>query len=215
MEQLEAFKKKLDWEKTTFLIDKYEKKSNLSPMQPFKNGPLKPGTPNQTKLKQGNIDSPIKHNVDKPEIKPEDIKKDTSSISNAPVDAKEVESSGFFDRLLDYVIGDSPSNSYALICEKCHANNGLIPLEEKDNAQYYCKKCDHHNVSKKNKEKMDNSLKDQGSNEVEGKREKSKHNENKNEEIVLEEDLDEEVNVEPSEKEKHVTIQRRVRAAKD
>jgi hypothetical protein len=36
------------------------------------------------------------------------------------------------DKVVDWLIGDSPSSSFALVCEKCKANNGLAPVDEMD-----------------------------------------------------------------------------------
>lgn len=35
-----------------------------------------------------------------------------------------------FDRLIDYLVGDGPSNRYALICRQCECHNGMALKEE-------------------------------------------------------------------------------------
>lgn len=35
-----------------------------------------------------------------------------------------------FDRLVDYLVGDGPSNRYALICRQCEFHNGMALKEE-------------------------------------------------------------------------------------
>lgn len=34
------------------------------------------------------------------------------------------------DRLIDYIVGDGPSNRYALICRNCDSHNGMALKEE-------------------------------------------------------------------------------------
>ena len=34
------------------------------------------------------------------------------------------------DRLIDYLVGDGPSNRYALICQSCESHNGMALKEE-------------------------------------------------------------------------------------
>lgn len=34
------------------------------------------------------------------------------------------------DRLVDYLVGDGPSNRYALICRQCESHNGMALKEE-------------------------------------------------------------------------------------
>jgi hypothetical protein len=48
---------------------------------------------------------------------------------------------GMMDKLLDFFVGDSPSKSFALICKKCKAHNGLAPIEEMDSIQFICGAC--------------------------------------------------------------------------
>ena len=47
------------------------------------------------------------------------------------------------DKLLDFFVGDSPSKSFALICKKCKAHNGLAPIEEMDSIRKSAW-CDHY-----------------------------------------------------------------------
>jgi hypothetical protein len=51
----------------------------------------------------------------------------------------------WIDKLVDLLIGESPVNSFALICEKCKANNGLAPQDEMDLIEFACSKCQHLN----------------------------------------------------------------------
>eukprot|EP00126_Sphaerothecum_destruens_P011933 Sdes_comp20970_c0_seq11m19038 len=34
------------------------------------------------------------------------------------------------DRVVDFIVGDGPSNRYALICSECHCHNGMALAEE-------------------------------------------------------------------------------------
>lgn len=34
------------------------------------------------------------------------------------------------DRLVDYLVGDGPSNRYALVCRQCNSHNGMALKEE-------------------------------------------------------------------------------------
>lgn len=34
------------------------------------------------------------------------------------------------DRFVDYIVGDGPSNRYALICRQCQSHNGMALKEE-------------------------------------------------------------------------------------
>lgn len=39
-------------------------------------------------------------------------------------------SRGWFDKLVDYMVGVNSQNGFALICENCRAHNGLAPSAE-------------------------------------------------------------------------------------
>jgi hypothetical protein len=36
----------------------------------------------------------------------------------------------YLDKLVEYLVGDGPSNRYALICKKCESHNGMALKEE-------------------------------------------------------------------------------------
>lgn len=36
----------------------------------------------------------------------------------------------FVDKFVDYIVGDGPSNRYALICRQCQSHNGMALKEE-------------------------------------------------------------------------------------
>ncbi|KAH7732243.1 CRE-LNP-1 protein [Aphelenchoides avenae] len=54
------------------------------------------------------------------------------------------------DRIIDYVMGDGPSNRYALICRNCHSHNGMALREEFEQISYNCFKCNAFNPSRRN-----------------------------------------------------------------
>ncbi len=37
---------------------------------------------------------------------------------------------GYMDRMVEYLVGDGPSNRYALICKQCQSHNGMALREE-------------------------------------------------------------------------------------
>ncbi|GFR30349.1 endoplasmic reticulum junction formation protein lunapark-A [Trichonephila clavata] len=47
----------------------------------------------------------------------------------------------FMDRLVDYLVGDGPSNRYALICRQCQSHNGMALKEEFDYVAFRCCYC--------------------------------------------------------------------------
>lgn len=159
-------KKKLNWEKTALLIDKYERKANHTPTRGVPQTPTTKSTPTRKPRLVTNTDTPSKKNDDMAQTpvrkqKDQVVSEEPSldSTRNEPTTSTPQPQTGgntnsIVNRLLDYIIGDSPSTSFALICEKCHANNGLIPSDEKDNVQFYCKKCGHYNMSKKRKQQF-------------------------------------------------------------
>lgn len=51
---------------------------------------------------------------------------------------------GWFDRLVDTIIGDDRGSRYALICPRCHAHNGLVREHELSTISYICPNCHFH-----------------------------------------------------------------------
>ncbi|XP_054712213.1 endoplasmic reticulum junction formation protein lunapark-A-like isoform X3 [Uloborus diversus] len=49
------------------------------------------------------------------------------------------------DRLVDYLVGDGPSNRYALICRQCQSHNGMALKEEFEFIAFRCCYCFHWN----------------------------------------------------------------------
>lgn len=48
---------------------------------------------------------------------------------------------GWVARLAAMLVGEDPTQCYALICKKCHAHNGLAKKEDYQYIQYYCPHC--------------------------------------------------------------------------
>lgn len=57
----------------------------------------------------------------------------------------------FFDKLLDFVIGEGPNNRYALICKSCHFHNGMALKEEFEFICFRCAYCLFYNEARKKK----------------------------------------------------------------
>lgn len=55
------------------------------------------------------------------------------------------------EKLVDYVVGDGPSNRYALICTFCHSHNGMALKEEFEFLAFVCCYCSRFNPSRKNR----------------------------------------------------------------
>lgn len=59
--------------------------------------------------------------------------------------AAQSQNQSWMDKLVDMLVGESPSNSFALICEKCRSNNGLAPRDEMESIEFVCSACRHLN----------------------------------------------------------------------
>ncbi|KAG5872771.1 hypothetical protein JTB14_005803 [Gonioctena quinquepunctata] len=55
------------------------------------------------------------------------------------------------DKMIHYLIGDGPSNRYALICKKCFTHNGMAFKEDFEYLSFRCCYCSHLNPAKKQK----------------------------------------------------------------
>ncbi|XP_030558406.1 endoplasmic reticulum junction formation protein lunapark-A [Drosophila novamexicana] len=45
------------------------------------------------------------------------------------------------DRIVDFIVGDSPQNRFGMICKQCHRHNGMLPLEEYEYTTFHCAFC--------------------------------------------------------------------------
>jgi hypothetical protein len=73
------------------------------------------------------------------------------------MDVSATKFTGFwFERLLDKLVGYSPVNCLALICEQCKVHNGLVSIEDGDQIQIFkCWSCHCTNMQLLSKEKKD------------------------------------------------------------
>ncbi|XP_043591230.1 endoplasmic reticulum junction formation protein lunapark-A-like isoform X3 [Bombus pyrosoma] len=55
------------------------------------------------------------------------------------------------DRIIDYLVGDGPSNRYALICRGCESHNGMALKEEFEYFGFKCCYCNFWNPARKQK----------------------------------------------------------------
>lgn len=53
------------------------------------------------------------------------------------------------EKLVDYVVGDGPSNRYALICSNCKSHNGMALKDEFEYIAFYCCYCRFPNPARK------------------------------------------------------------------
>jgi len=52
------------------------------------------------------------------------------------------------DKLIDYIVGDGPSNRYALVCKQCHVHNGMALREEFESMAFICFNCGLYNPAR-------------------------------------------------------------------
>ena len=57
----------------------------------------------------------------------------------------------YLDRLIDYLVGDGPSNRYALVCRNCESHNGMALKEEFEYFGFRCCYCNFWNRARKQK----------------------------------------------------------------
>ncbi|CRK89806.1 CLUMA_CG003410, isoform A [Clunio marinus] len=53
------------------------------------------------------------------------------------------------DKMVDYLIGDGPTNRFAMICQNCYKHNGMALQEEYEYAAFRCAFCNFFNPAKK------------------------------------------------------------------
>lgn len=56
---------------------------------------------------------------------------------------------GYLDKFVEYLVGDGPSNRYALICRQCQSHNGMALREEFEYISYRCCYCHYWNPARK------------------------------------------------------------------
>jgi len=70
-----------------------------------------------------------------------------TKFHRTPVRPFIVQGTSPIDRVLDYVMGESMTNRYALICSNCRSHNGMALREEFEQIAYFCFKCSAYNPS--------------------------------------------------------------------
>ncbi|KAH8369928.1 hypothetical protein KR093_001475, partial [Drosophila rubida] len=53
------------------------------------------------------------------------------------------------DRIVDFLVGDSPQNRYAMICKECHRHNGMLPMGDYEYTTFHCAFCNALNPARK------------------------------------------------------------------
>ncbi|XP_016942985.3 endoplasmic reticulum junction formation protein lunapark [Drosophila suzukii] len=53
------------------------------------------------------------------------------------------------DRIVDFIVGDSPKDRFGMICKECHAHNGMLPKEEYEYTTFRCAFCNVLNQARK------------------------------------------------------------------
>jgi len=56
---------------------------------------------------------------------------------------------GYLDKFVEFLVGDGPSNRYALICRQCESHNGMALREEFEYVAYRCCYCYYWNPARK------------------------------------------------------------------
>lgn len=56
---------------------------------------------------------------------------------------------GYMDKMVEYLVGDGPSNRYALICKQCQSHNGMALREEFEFISFRCCYCFYWNPARK------------------------------------------------------------------
>ncbi|KAM0673531.1 hypothetical protein GVAV_002906 [Gurleya vavrai] len=71
-----------------------------------------------------------------------ETKEIVDKYENKKIEVIEVENKKkLFDKVADLVLGEDPTKMYALICENCHAHNGLRHPSDYDLIKYECYSC--------------------------------------------------------------------------
>lgn len=152
--KVEELKKKTGYYTTKTLLDRYDSSKGQINQQNVSVRPVQSISPS---LRQRNVPNP-----QVPEI--HGINRDSRSNNielniggNAPRPNSYDPSSPnsitplqrrWYDKLVDVIVGDD-EQKYALICQNCFTWNGLAYPADFEDVQYYCKKCNHFNPSRR------------------------------------------------------------------
>jgi endoplasmic reticulum junction formation protein lunapark len=181
--KVEELKKKTGYYTTQTLLERYDSskgqvnKQNV-PVQPIQNVPARPGQLNHPNLRQRNVPNSGINDINgdlrsngvlgvEPHLggnAPRPISYDPNSPNPiTPLQRR------WYDKLVDVIVGDD-EQKYALICQNCFTWNGLAYPAEFEDVQYYCKKCNHFNPSRRQRNEtspsgLTNGNNDNGSND--------------------------------------------------
>ncbi|POG66157.1 hypothetical protein GLOIN_2v377965 [Rhizophagus irregularis DAOM 181602=DAOM 197198] len=152
--KVEELKKKTGYYTTKTLLDRYDSSKGQINQQ---NVPVRPVQSINPSLRQRNVPNP-----QVPEINSINGDSRSNNIElniggNAPrpnsYDPNSPNSitplqRRWYDKLVDVIVGDD-EQKYALICQTCFTWNGLAHPADFEDVQYYCKKCNHFNPSRR------------------------------------------------------------------
>jgi len=121
-----------------------------SPLQPMRYNPQQPSPNRSLNTSQGPT-TPVSNNTvsQQPRPMPMGFNPQTpgGQIMMRPLPQPRLtrpilpQDRGMMDKLVDYVVGDGPSNRYALICRWCHSHNGMALKDEFEYIAFRCCYC--------------------------------------------------------------------------
>ncbi|CAI2168368.1 18929_t:CDS:2 [Funneliformis geosporum] len=171
-QKVEELKNKHNYYSTKDLVERYDfPKGPKGPPQvnqqnqPIQNGtarPRQPINPNNPNLRQRNVPNLQAPGVNS--INGDQRNNNASNVGsggahggnaspqtkydpNSPNSISPIQKR-WFDKLVDVIVGDD-EQKYALICQNCFTWNGLAYPADFEDVQYYCKKCNHFNSSRR------------------------------------------------------------------
>lgn len=152
--KVEELKKKTGYYTTKTLLDRYDSSKGQINQQ---NVPVRPVQSINPSLRQRNVPNPqvpeingingdsrsnnIELNIGGNAPRPNSYDPNSPN-SITPLQRR------WYDKLVDVIVGDD-EQKYALICQNCFTWNGLAHPADFEDVQYYCKKCNHFNPSRR------------------------------------------------------------------
>ncbi|RIA93507.1 hypothetical protein C1645_762172 [Glomus cerebriforme] len=163
--KVEELKKKTGYYTTKTLLERYDSSKGQvnqqnAPVQPIQNVPVRPGQPINPNLRQRNVtNSPVPgiNGINGDPRSNGTLSVESHVGGNVPHSNSFDQSSPnpitplqrrWYDKLVDVIVGDD-EQKYALICQTCFTWNGLAYPADFEDVQYYCKKCNHFNPSRR------------------------------------------------------------------
>ena len=165
--KVEELKKKTGYYTTKTLLERYDSsKGQVNqqnvPVQSIQNAPVRPGQPINPNIRQRNVPNSQVPGVNGingdlrsngtlgGEPRGDNAPRPISCDQNSPNSSNPITpiQKRWYDKLVDVIVGDD-EQKYALICQNCYTWNGLAYPADFEDVQYYCKKCDHFNPSRR------------------------------------------------------------------